>query len=105
MRDFTVFSGTPTTSAICLNGMSRNSRIRNTSRSSSESAAIARHLVAGDHIHQRAALFARVHRSVERCVLAMFASPSLVNAQVARDGVKPRRKFGLTLVRLRALDD
>ena len=35
----------------------------------------------------------------------MFASPRLVNAQVARDGVKPRRKLGLSLVSLRALDD
>src|SRR5215831_9106212 len=35
----------------------------------------------------------------------MFASPSLVNAQVPRDGVKPRREFGLPLVSLCALDD
>jgi hypothetical protein len=35
----------------------------------------------------------------------MFATPRLVNAQVARDGVKPRRKLGLTLVGLGALDD
>ena len=35
----------------------------------------------------------------------MFASPSLVNAQVPRDGVKPRRELGLPLVSLRALDD
>src|ERR1044071_9622111 len=35
----------------------------------------------------------------------MLASSGLVNAQVASDGVKPRRKLGLPLVRLRALDD
>jgi shikimate kinase len=35
----------------------------------------------------------------------MFASPSLVNAQVPRDGVKPRRELGLAFVSLGALDD
>src|SRR5690606_32106306 len=38
-------------------------------------------------------------------VLAMLAPPRLVNAQVPRKGVQPRREFGLALVGLGALDD